>query len=182
LVPETAENKSIDLYECTEFPYKWRFVIHLMRDVTAVDTTLFYYSDKWWLFTAIPEIHDSLPKVKLFLFYSDTLITDTWKPHSQNPIVNNSYTSRPAGKIFIEDNKIYRPSQDCSHNYGYGININEITQLSENDYEEKRVSSIKPGWDNTIKGTHTYNKEGRLTVIDGYRRLPRFSFKGRFYG
>ena len=87
MVPETSENKTIDLYECVKFPTEWRFLMHLMENVSAVDTTIFYYNDLWWLFTAMPDKFEALPKVKLFLFYSERLFTNEWKAHSKNPII-----------------------------------------------------------------------------------------------
>lgn len=173
MVPESSENRTIDLYECIEFPHKWRFVMHLMEDVVAVDTTLFYYSNKWWLFTAMPENPDALPMVNLHLFSSEIFQTNHWKPHPQNPIVTHLASARPAGRIFIQDGKIYRPSQDNSKHYGYGFDLNEICRLSESEYLENRIFSIRPHWDKKIKGTHTFSREGQLTVIDVYRLRPR---------
>lgn len=177
LVPETSENNTIDLYESVEFPYKWQFVMHLMSNVIAVDTTLFYDLHRWWLFTAMPEKSEALPKVKLFLFYSDTLFTEGWKAHPQNPIVSDVSKARPAGKIFSYDGKIFRPSQDGSNTYGRRININEITLLSEDEYKEKSVESITPYWDKRLGGTHTFSHTDQLTVIDVYRKIPRTLFK-----
>jgi hypothetical protein len=174
MVPESSENKTIDLYECVEFPYEWRFVMHLMNNIIAVDTTLFYYSNLWWLFTAMPEKSEALPKVKLYLFYSDRLLTEHWKPHPHNPVISEFDSARPAGKIYVNNGKIYRPSQDASKSYGSSILINEITHLSENEYMEKNTTSIRPDWDKKIKGTHTFSHEGQLTVLDVYRKLPRF--------
>jgi hypothetical protein len=173
MVPESSENRTIDLYECVEFPRQWQFVMHLMENVTAVDTTLFYYSNKWWLFTAMPDNPEALPKVNLHLFSSEVLQTNTWKPHPQNPIIPDVASPRPAGKIFIQCGKIYRPSQVSSKCYGYGIEINEICRLSENEYLENKVFSIRPNWDKKIKGTHTFSREGRLTVLDVFRQRPR---------
>ena len=177
MVPESSENQTIDLYECVDFPYEWRFVMHLMQNVIAVDTTLFYYSNLWWLFTAMPEKSESLPKVKLYLFYSEILLTDNWKAHPKNPIISEIASARPAGKVFTNNGKIYRPSQNASRTYGNSMDINEIILLSENEYMEQRTTSIQPTWDKSIKGTHTFSQEGQLTVLDVYRILPRIFFK-----
>jgi hypothetical protein len=173
MVPESSENKTIDLYESVEFPYSWRFVMHLMENVVAVDTTLLYHANKWWLFTAMPENPESLPMVKLFLFFSEMLTTDNWRPHPQNPIVSDMVSARPAGKIFAQNGNMYRPSQDGSISYGNGFDINEINLLSETEYVEKRTISVRPNWDKKVKGTHTFSREGQLTVIDVFRWQPR---------
>lgn len=173
LVPESAENHRIDLYECVEFPYQWKFLRSLMENVCAVDTTLFHYAGKWWLFTGIAENKAKLPYVKLYLFYSDDLFSQVWKPHPQNPIVSDVARARPAGSLFIKNGKIYRPSQDCSKMYGYGLYINEVLILSETEYLERKVASFKPDWDQKIKGIHTFSSNGTLTVIDAFTRRRR---------
>ena len=172
MVPESAENRSIDIYECGEFPRVWNHKMTLMNDVKAVDTTLFHYDGKWWLFTALAEHEGAFPEVELFLFYSDTLLTTQWTPHPLNPVVSDVTTARPAGKLFIRDGRVYRPSQDCSRSYGYGFNINEVTCLSETGYVEKTVAAVKPHWDRRLSASHTYSAVEGLVVIDGlYREL-----------
>ena len=131
MVPESAQNHSIDLYECVEFPTQWKFKMTLMDNVKAVDTTLFFHSGKWWLFTGIAENEGAFPEVELFLYYSDDLFTNEWKSHPFNPVVSDVTCARPAGKLFTKGGKVYRPSQDCSKTYGYGFNINEILCLTE---------------------------------------------------
>lgn len=173
MVPESRENKTIDLYECIDFPHKWVFKKCLMRDVSAVDTTLIYHSNKWWLFTAIAENEAAAPNVELFLFYTDNLLDGEWRAHAQNPIVSDVKRARPAGSLFMEDGKLFRPSQDCSKAYGYGFDLNEVEVLSECEYREKRIISCRPDWDKKILATHTYANFGDLTVIDVFRKTPK---------
>ncbi len=173
IVPESSENKTIEIYKCSQFPSQWQFVMNLMEGVSAVDTTLFFYSNYWWLFTGIPDKSEALPKVRLNLYYSKNLLSDQWTSHPQNPIVSDFTRARPAGNIFTIDGKIYRPSQDSSKAYGSGIHINEITTLSENSYAEECVQTIHPKGDRNIMGAHTYSRSCLLTAMDAYRRVPR---------
>jgi hypothetical protein len=170
MIPESHENRSIDLYECIEFPYGWRFKQCLMQNISAVDTTLLHFSDKWWLFTAMAENEAAVPNVELFLFYSDDLFSGNWKPHLQNPVISDIKSARPAGSLFMKDGKLFRPSQDCSKMYGYGFDLNEIELLSETEYRERKTFSVRPNWDKSILATHTYANCGNLTVIDVFRR------------
>ena len=173
MVPESRANKTIDLYECAEFPYKWNFKQCLMENVSAVDTTLIHHSGKWWLFAAIAENDAAAPNVELFLFYSDDLFSGNWKSHPGNPIISDIKNARPAGSLFAEGTKLFRPSQDCSKSYGYGFDLNEIEVLSETEYREKKVLSIRPNWDKKILGTHTFATCGNLTVIDVLTKTPK---------
>jgi|WetSurMetagenome_2_1015567.scaffolds.fasta_scaffold50012_2 hypothetical protein len=169
MIPETSENKSIDLYKCEEFPVKWSFAMNLMDNIIAKDTTLFFHDNKWWLFTAINESQLYSEYAELFLFYSSDLFTSKWIPHPNNPISTDIRTARPAGKVFVHQDKIYRPSQDCSGRYGRAININQIITLSETSYKEVLVSRTDATWEKKLKGTHTFNSDENFSIIDVYK-------------
>ena len=167
MVPETSNNRTIELYKCTKFPYKWEFKMNLMEDVLAVDSTFFYYENRWWLFCNMVEHPEASKHDELYLFYADKLETTKWTPHPMNPIVSDVTKARPAGNIFIYNEKIFRPSQNSTHKYGYGITINEILVLNENEYSEIKIDAINPNWDDKILRTHTFNHVENLTIIDG---------------
>jgi hypothetical protein len=173
MIPESSENKTVDIYECIAFPDRWEFRKNLIANVKAVDSTLIHYANKWWLFTAIAENEMAAPHVELFLFYSEDLFSGQWKAHAQNPIVSDVKKARPAGSLFVRDGRLIRPSQDCSKIYGYSINLNEIQVLSETKYCERRISSIRPDWDKRILATHTYSQQGKLKVMDAFRRVRK---------
>ena len=42
MCPETHEAKDIRLYKCVDFPLKWKFAKTLIKNVSAVDTNIFY--------------------------------------------------------------------------------------------------------------------------------------------
>lgn len=173
LIPESRSNKSIELYKCVEFPFKWEFQMNLMEKIEAVDVTLFYYQKKWWLFANIVENPGASALDELFLFFSERLLTKNWTSHPLNPVVSDARKARPAGKIFIHNGKIIRPSQNNSKRYGFGLKMNEIKVLNENCYEEIEVESIEPNWDKQIIATHTFNRVGNLTMTDGMMRRRR---------
>ena len=174
MLPETAQNGTIELYRCTDFPYKWEFDRNLMENVSAVDSTLFFLDGIWWMFTTIDQTTvKSGNSTELFLYYTENIFSDQWKSHPLNPVISDIRTARPAGKIFINDGKIYRPSQDCTGRYGVGFNLFEIITLNKTDYRENLISEVKPEWDKTLKGTHTLNSDKDLIVIDVYRYRKR---------
>ena len=175
LIPESSENRTIDLYECIKFPYQWQHKTTLMKDITAVDTTVIYWQGKWWLFTAISEQEGAAPHVELFLFYSDELFTAQWSSHPMNPIVSDVKKARGAGSLFVREGRLYRPSQDCSKAYGYGFDLNEIVTLSETEYCERTARSVRPNSMKSILATHTYASQEDLTVVDALTRLPKWA-------
>lgn len=189
MIPETKEANSINLYECTRFPYEWKHRTTLMDSVEAVDATVLYHENTWWLFTNIADPKGTTDLNELYLFHSDTLLNDDWSPHPKNPIVSDIKKARPAGNIVTLDDILIRPAQICVPRYGYGISLNEIVVLTEEDYYEKENSIIEPTWDTRLNGVHTFCRENKLTMIDGdYNRFryrignlcqSRFSFPRR---
>ena len=175
MIPETKENRSIDLYRCEKFPDQWFFVKTLIADVYAVDATPYWYEGKWWLFANVDEFDgNSSINDELYLFYSDDLFSGQWVSHPKNPIVSDVKSARPAGRIFEENGKIFRPSQDCSLRYGYALNMNRITKLSEDDYEEVLERKILPDWLPGLKRNHTINFGSNAAVIDAFKWRRKF--------
>ncbi|MBE0675607.1 MAG: hypothetical protein IH591_13180 [Bacteroidales bacterium] len=169
MIPETAANNTIELYRCTRFPDKWEFDRIIMEDLSATDTTLFSHMGKWWLFTTLDQTNSvSGGSTELFLYYSDDPLSGSWISHPLNPVVSDERSARCAGNLFLHQGVIYRPAQDCSVRYGRGFSLKRVTILNEFEYNEVTESEIKPGWDSKLKGTHTFNFESGLTVIDTY--------------
>lgn len=166
ILPETSENNTIELYKCIEFPLKWELDKVLMSGLNAVDSTILKHNNKYWLFCNVLENEGASSLDELFLFYSDSLFNDDWIKHPCNPIVSDVSQARPAGRIFKENYKLYRPSQDSAKGYGYGMKINEIVELTETSYKEEIIQSIHPNWTKDLLSTHTINHEKKLTVID----------------
>ena len=170
MIPETSESQSIELYTSSDFPYKWEKVMNMKENVLAYDTTVFYRNNLWWMFANTTESRDQSSWDELSVFYADDLFSDCWKAHSKNPVVSDVRRSRPAGAVFEKEGRLYRPSQDCSRRYGYGVNINEITLLTEDDYHEQLVEEIKPADAGDIVATHTINRAHNMLVMDAQFR------------
>jgi hypothetical protein len=173
MIPETSENRTIDLYKCIEFPHKWEMVTTLMRNITAADATLLQKDGKWWLFASVCEQEGTPSNDELFLFFTEDLFSGNWTPHVKNPIVSDVRSARPAGRIFVYHGDVYRPSQNSSRRYGFGVKINHIVALSETEYEEICISDIEPRWDQAIIAVHTLNFAHQLTIIDGLLKRRR---------
>ena len=167
MIPETQQDHSINLYECTGFPNEWKHRETLIDSVDAVDSTILFHKNKWWLFTNIAEPEGTADYNELFLFYSDNLVSRDWHSHPMNPVISDVKRARSAGKILKENDTLYRPSQCGNRGYGYGIKLNEIVALTENEYLEREIAFIEPNWDKKVKGVHTLCHDNRLTMVDG---------------
>jgi hypothetical protein len=173
MLPETAQNRTLEVYRCVRFPDQWEFVKTLIDGIYAVDATLFEYENKWWLFANVKDDGGSSLNA-LHLFFSDNPLSNRWMPHPLNPIVRDIHSARPAGRIFRQGEKLIRPAQDNSRRYGYAIKFNRIVKLSETEYEEITESSFEPPCRGKILATHTYNRINDLVVIDAVIRRLKF--------
>lgn len=168
MIPESSENNTIDLYYCEEFPNKWLFKKTLINNINAHDASLLVKDDKFWLFVNIVEDELISPNDELHIFYSDNLLNGEWKEHPQNPVISDVEKARSAGKLFYHNEQLYRPSQNCTKYYGYGLNINRIEILTTQQYKETTIKRSHPNWSDEIERFHTFNFENRLAVIDAF--------------
>jgi hypothetical protein len=169
MIPETAGNKTIEIYACESFPGEWKLHSVLFENVAAKDATLFQLDGLWWMFVAVSDT-DSADELHL---YFSTSPLGPWKPHKKNPVKSDVRNSRPAGRLFDWNGDLYRPAQDSSRRYGYAMTINRILRLTQDEFVEQEVSKILPQWRKDLRGTHTLNICEDLTVIDCLARRRR---------
>ena len=98
-----------------------------------------------------------------------------WRPHPRNPVKSDARCARPAGRLFWWNGSLYRPSQDCSGQYGSAIVINKVTRLTPTEFAERPVSRIEAKWAPGLLGTHTLNSAPGISVVDVLIRRPRFT-------
>ena len=177
MLPETAENGTVELYRCEELPSRWRLERVLLTNVRAYDATLWQRDDRWWMFVSIAS-HGTDGNDELHLYSSSVTPLGPWIPHPKNPVVVDTRRARSAGPLFVRDGTLYRPSQDCSGTYGQSISINRIDTLGEHDYHETPVERIEPGWQRDIMCVHTLGGSGRLRVVDVLVKRPRWRGAG----
>jgi len=160
IMPESSDNRTIDLYRFRNFPWDLEHVATPVRGPALVDTTPVFIEDRWYIFTTTTE-----PFLETFLFMAMRL-EGPWTLHPASPVSSSVRNSRSAGKLFWQNGKLYRPTQDCSVRYGYGMSINEITAISPTRFEEKQVSHVRPDWKADLLATHTWNESPSFQVLD----------------
>ncbi|HET7548718.1 MAG TPA: hypothetical protein VFJ86_13155 [Usitatibacter sp.] len=173
MIPESAQQRTVEVYRCVEFPHRWKLERTLLRDVWAADATFHRTGDRWWMFLAMGadggEVND-----ELHLFHAERLLGD-WKPHRRNPVKSDVRGARPAGRLFVSGGALHRPAQVCTPIYGAAIALNRVTRLDEGDYAEEEVRRIAPAPGEGVLGMHTINRAGALGVTDLFVRRPRFA-------
>jgi hypothetical protein len=167
IIPESADNRTIELYRVVRYPSSVEFVHNLMTDISAYDATLVEHNGRWWMFATVSPHPGASTWDELCVFYAESPISTVWKPHRLNPVVSDVRRARPGGRFLKESGQLYRLSQNCSYRYGYGINITRITELSVTGFEETLVRKITPASLQSIKAIHTFTQAGSLTMLDG---------------
>ena len=164
MVPESTQNKTVELYRCVEFPDRWEFVKELLSDVNAADSTVFELNGMWWMYTSIRSIGRIYDE--LSLYYADTPL-GPWQPHPLNPLQTTVAGGRCGGAPFIHRGCVYRAAQNGARRYGYSLQIREIVTLTPDAWEEREVLAVMPDWRKGLEGTHTFNHADGVTVVDG---------------
>ena len=170
MCPETNESGDIRLYKCVNFPTGWIYHKTLIDNVNTVDTNIFRYDSKWWLFTNIDSSDLGDYGSELHIFYSDSMDSDEWIPHSKNPVIFNSECARNGGLI-IEEGAIFRVYQRQGFGmYGESMGVAMIEKLTEDDYKEVQIFDIPPKFFRGIGGTHTFSYKGGVLALDFVKR------------
>lgn len=163
-VPECFESEKIELFELVG-SNKFNFKRVLLENVQAVDPTICRYGGRWWLFFSPKEPANT----ELFIYYSNSLFGD-YKPHLLNPVKTDIRSTRPAGNLYVHENRLFRPGQNCSETYGGSIVLNEVAKLTPTEFEERKVAELLPFNDTKYnRGIHTVSKFGNTSLIDSKR-------------
>jgi hypothetical protein len=172
MIPESAQNRSVELYRCIDFPLRWRREKVLLDGVRCVDATFHRSADRWWMFANAAAGESRVFDDELHLFHAEHPFGD-WKPHPRNPVKSDARCARPAGRLYQHNGSLYRPAQICVPRYGAGLSIQRVQRLTGNEYAERQVQRIVPAESGGILGLHTVNRAGPLTVIDAFARRLR---------
>lgn len=164
MIPETGENRTIELYRAIEFPWKWELSTVLMEGAIFSDATILLHDGLWWLFVTADWFGTSTQD-ELSIFYSEALQGE-WKPHRANPVKSDSRFSRPAGRIVQQNGRLFRPAQNCDRTYGAGIAWFEITELTPTSFNERKITDWDGRTELSMDGLHSFDQLGSLQVID----------------
>ena len=163
MLPETAENRTVELYRAVEFPWKWKLESVLIEGVALADATPLFHQGRWWMFAAAAAHGTRCDE--LCIFHSDKL-SGPWHAHAANPVNSDCRSARPAGRIVARGDRLFRPAQDCEEGYGAGIVWHEVVELTPTRFREVEVAHIKAPRALGFDGLHTFDQIGGLEVVD----------------
>mgnify|MGYP003642529954 CR=1 FL=1 len=169
LMPETSQNNRLEIYRCTGFPNKWELYKTAFEGERIVDTTLYTDKDgiKWLFLNKSVDPNVSFAN-ELFIYQiSSSLKTLNLIPHEQNPVLIDASVARNGGGIFKNNGRLYRPSQaNIQGVYGRALNINEISVLTIERYEEQTIKRISPNFNSGLKAMHHLHQIEDYFVFD----------------
>lgn len=73
--------------------------------------------------------------------------------------------ARNAGDLFVFNNKLFRPAQECNSKYGHSISIQEVI-IDDDNINFREVARLKNPSKRYTEGFHTLNTYNGVTVID----------------
>lgn len=170
MCPECCKSQQIRIYRCLNFPLSWELSSIAMDGVSAADTMIFEHAERWWMLTSIDKSGSGDYCSELYIFYSNSPLDTDWKAHQKNPIRIDSEGGRNAGLI-MEEGKIFRLAQRHGYDeYGEGLLMYEITELSESGYSEQLFSEVNPNFKKGLLGVHHLSTTGAITAFDHVSR------------
>lgn len=174
MLPESGFSDVLNLYRCVKFPHRWELERTIFEGLQYYDSTLLEYGGRWWLFATVRNPRRlQLPDHDLVLFSAESPLSEQWIPHPGNPIVRSFARARPAGRLFLHEGRLYRPSQNCTDRYGGSLNLNEVIQLDARKYQERLVKEVLPEATPGYIGLHHLDWHDGVVVMDTQRLIPQ---------
>lgn len=165
MIPESSENKTIDLYKFINFPYNLVKVKTLISDISAADNVILFKNKKVYLFTSLYTHSRCLHSENLSIYQSNDLLNDDFIEIHNNPVLTDKEFVRNGGQFIESESSLFRVSQDCKKRYGYKINFMKVNEITDTEYKEEVSKMIYPP-----KGYiafHTYNIANDMEIADG---------------
>lgn len=161
LMPESYQNRCVDVYRATNFPTEWKREKTLVSDERAADTVMLSKKSMWTY--RVQSNPESL------LCYE--LTDGKWELRQEYP--DGEGVLRPGGKPFLKENDKYMPMQSMRDGeYGRTVRLVRIHEkdplaTAEDVYFEFSPETVTvSGEKNQLHGVHTYNFEELIEVVD----------------
>jgi hypothetical protein len=172
LMPETSENKRLEVYRAVDFPMKWELYTTAFEGEMVADA--FFYDDpqdQKWLFVNKQSAVTSPMNSELFIYKTDSIKLKNLQAHAQNPVIIDARVARNGGAPFRHNSDLYRPSQRNTDGiYGRALNINRIKKLTIDSYEEETIHIFEPDFHENLMATHHLHQTEDLFVFDAAYR------------
>jgi hypothetical protein len=180
MIPETHQRDRVEVWRATRFPSEWTLHATALDGCSPADTALVAHGGDFWLFTNLKSGAFADHGQELHIFRTDGPDLTWLEPHADNPVVIDTTSARNGGRPFHQDGALFRPAQIFSHgNYGHGLKIMRVTDLTPSTYREEEVLSITPEPGSGTTGCHHLDVLGDRFIIDARRAFgsPKWGAK-----
>lgn len=172
--PENSQAGGLTIYEYDEVQKKLVNPCRIINE-PLVDTAIIKIENRFYAFGTIRKFKSFEDTRYTYIYSSDKLLSG-WTLYQI--IENPRREERGAGAIFLYNNRLIRPAQNCVKRYGEDIIFYEL-MLEDGKFKEVFLNRFEPDH-KKFRGLamHTFNKYNDLCVVDGqeYKRyyIARF--------
>jgi hypothetical protein len=123
VVPESAAAGEVRLYECLDFPMRWRLHSVALDNTLAFDPMIFPSNEGWQMLASVtpPGMGDT--DSRLNSFWASDPISGPWVPSDRLPILIDPRMARNAGFISQMGSPIRAAQHTTMETYGAGLRI-----------------------------------------------------------
>jgi hypothetical protein len=125
------------------------------------DPSVFKHEGRYYMFGNLPSESNILR-----LWVGNDSIMRNAIEHPLSPVRFGPRGSRGGGKIFVNDDQIFRIGQDLSYGYGDGLILFRISKITPSDFQEDLIGQIRF---DLLHGPHTFDANEKLMCWDYYR-------------
>jgi glycosyltransferase involved in cell wall biosynthesis len=166
MIPETQQNRTVELYRAVEFPHRWEHERNLIEGLSACDATLLRRDGVYsLLLTASHRLSTSWDSLRIFESQS---LAGPFMPHATRLAAVDARHSRSGGALLWRGADLLRPTQDCMRLYGGGLVLTRVDRLTRDDFVQTEVAEIGVCKPAAITGTHTYSKSSSFEAVDAW--------------
>jgi hypothetical protein len=175
MMPESRQNRTLELYRADPFPSRWTLDRVLLSGIEIADATPFARNGDWWLTATCGET-EGASWDSLSLYWSSSPL-GPWTPAFDGPALIDASAARPAGRVFEHDGALLRPAQACRAGYGAGLAFCRIETLAPGAFRQTAMQRFA-----STGGLHTFNMTDRFAVIDAAGPRARAAWLKGFDG
>ena len=175
MIPESGQNRTLELYRADPFPFRWTFDRVLLSGVEIADATPFAWNGDWWLSATGGETAGA--SWDRLSFYRGSSPLGPWTPTFDGPALIDASAARPAGRVFEHEGALLRPAQDCRAGYGAGLAFCRIDTLAPGAFRQTPMQRFA-----SAGGLHTFNMTDRFAAIDAAGPRARAAWLRGFEG
>ncbi len=168
MIPESAEDRTVDLWRSDAMPDRWRLVRRLLWDVDMVDTVAFRRAGLWWL---VGSRADPAGGRCLTVFSTDDLLAAPLRRHPVSDLGIDAGaphgSGRNAGPTIDHDGRLLRVVQASTDHYGQGARVLELVELDAERWREVPFEGAHPIAEIVARhAPHHVSRHGSLLAYD----------------